>query len=51
MNPLITSTSVTFQSLLKALNAYDGAMILVSHVPEFVKEIKIDETIDLGLLK
>ncbi len=37
--------------IAKALNAYDGAMILVSHVPEFVKEIKIDETIDLGLLK
>jgi ATPase subunit of ABC transporter with duplicated ATPase domains len=37
--------------IARALNAYDGAMILVSHVPEFVKEIKIDETIDLGLLK
>ncbi len=37
--------------IAKALHAYDGAMILVSHVPEFVKEIKIDETIDLGALK
>jgi len=31
-----------------ALNRYDGAMILVSHVPEFVKQIKIDETLDMG---
>jgi ATP-binding cassette subfamily F protein 3 len=37
--------------IAKALNAYDGAMILVSHVPEFVSEIRIDETIDLSLLK
>ncbi|MBI1754871.1 ABC-F family ATP-binding cassette domain-containing protein, partial [Candidatus Azambacteria bacterium] len=30
-----------------ALNAYQGAMILVSHVPEFVKKIRIDEVLDL----
>ena len=30
-----------------ALNAYDGAMILVSHVSEFVQQIRIDETLDL----
>ncbi|MDP3962902.1 MAG: ATP-binding cassette domain-containing protein [bacterium] len=30
-----------------ALNAYTGAMILVSHVPEFVKQIRIDRTLDL----
>jgi ATPase subunit of ABC transporter with duplicated ATPase domains len=30
-----------------ALNKYDGAMILVSHVPDFVKQIRIDETLDL----
>jgi ATPase subunit of ABC transporter with duplicated ATPase domains len=30
-----------------ALNKYDGAMILVSHVPEFVKQIRIDEILDL----
>ncbi len=34
--------------IAKALDAYDGAMILVSHVPEFVKQIRIDETLDLG---
>lgn len=31
-----------------ALDKYEGAMILVSHVPEFVKQIRIDETLDLG---
>ncbi len=30
-----------------ALNKYEGAMILVSHVPEFVAQIRIDETLDL----
>lgn len=31
-----------------ALNKYDGAMVLVSHMPEFVGQIKIDEILDLG---
>ncbi|MCL5017234.1 MAG: ATP-binding cassette domain-containing protein [Patescibacteria group bacterium] len=30
-----------------ALNKFAGAMILVSHIPEFVKQIRIDETLDL----
>lgn len=30
-----------------ALNKYEGAMILVSHIPEFIKQIRIDEIIDL----
>lgn len=30
-----------------ALDAYQGAMILVSHVPEFVEKIRIDEVMDL----
>jgi ATPase subunit of ABC transporter with duplicated ATPase domains len=30
-----------------ALDKYEGAMILVSHVPEFVKQIRIDETLNL----
>src|SRR3990167_2384946 len=34
--------------IAKALDAYEGAMILVSHVPEFVAQIRIDETLDLG---
>ena len=34
--------------IAEALNKYMGAMILVSHVPEFVEKIRIDETLDLG---
>jgi ATPase subunit of ABC transporter with duplicated ATPase domains len=34
--------------IAKALDAYEGAMVLVSHVPEFVSEIRIDETLELG---
>lgn len=33
--------------IAEALNKYDGAMILVSHVPDFVKQIRIDEVLDL----
>ena len=31
-----------------ALNTFEGAMILVSHVPEFVSQIRIDEVLDLA---
>ena len=33
--------------IAEALSNYTGAMILVSHVPEFVSAIRIDETLDL----
>jgi len=33
--------------IAKALDDYQGAMILVSHTPSFVKQIRIDETLDL----
>src|SRR3989339_58807 len=33
--------------IAKALDEYKGAMILVSHVPEFVSQIRIDEVLDL----
>lgn len=33
-----------------ALDRYQGAMILVSHMAEFVKQIRIDQTLDLGAL-
>ena len=33
--------------IAEALNKYAGAMILVSHVPEFVSQIRIDDTLDL----
>ncbi|OGJ10488.1 hypothetical protein A2456_00965 [Candidatus Nomurabacteria bacterium RIFOXYC2_FULL_36_19] len=33
--------------IAKALDEYKGAIVLVSHVPEFVKQIRIDEVLDL----
>lgn len=33
--------------IAKALDHYEGAMVLVSHVPDFVKQIKIDQVLDL----
>jgi len=37
--------------IAEALNQYKGAMILVSHVPDFVELIKIDDILDLSKLK
>ncbi len=34
-----------------ALHEYTGAMILVSHVPDFVEQIRVDEVLDLSVLK
>lgn len=34
--------------IAKALHDYKGTMILVSHVPDFVSQIRIDDTLDLG---
>lgn len=34
--------------IAKALDAYTGAMILVSHVPDFVAKVRIDVTVDLA---
>lgn len=33
--------------IARALDSYKGAMILVSHVPDFVEQIRIDEILDL----
>ncbi len=33
--------------IARALDKYEGAMILVSHVPEFVRQIRIDDILDL----
>jgi ATP-binding cassette subfamily F protein 3 len=33
-----------------AINNFDGAIILISHMPDFVKEIKFNEELDLGKL-
>ena len=35
-------------SIAEALDSYKGAMILVSHVDEFVEKIRIDEELDLN---
>jgi ATP-binding cassette, subfamily F, member 3 len=34
--------------IAKALNQYEGAIILISHMQEFVKDIKVNEYLDLG---
>ncbi len=34
--------------IAKALDSYKGAMILVSHVDEFVNQVRIDKYLDLG---
>ncbi len=34
--------------IAEALDKFEGAMILVSHVPDFVAQIRIDETLDLS---
>ncbi len=36
--------------IAEAVNKYEGAMILVSHMEEFVKEIKIEDELDLRKL-
>jgi len=36
--------------IAKAINNFEGAMILVSHVQDFVDKIKVDSTLDLGSL-
>ncbi len=38
-------------SIANALDKFEGAMIMVSHVPDFVSQIRIDHTIDLNTLK
>jgi ATP-binding cassette subfamily F protein 3 len=34
--------------IAKALDSYEGAMVLVSHVPDFVSQIRIDQHLDLA---
>lgn len=36
--------------IAEALDKYEGAMIMVSHIPDFVAKIRIDEEVDLGKL-
>jgi len=37
--------------IAKAINDFDGAMILVSHAKDFVEKIRTDTTLDLGALR
>lgn len=34
--------------IAKAISDYEGAMIMVSHMPDFVKQIRFDDDLDLG---
>ncbi len=36
--------------IARAINNYQGAVILISHMPDFVSEIKFDKELDLGRL-
>ncbi len=36
--------------IAKALDEYEGAMLMVSHVPDFVSQVRIDQEVDLGSL-
>jgi ATPase subunit of ABC transporter with duplicated ATPase domains len=36
--------------IAQAINDYEGAVIMVSHMPDFVKEIKFTDELDLGKL-
>jgi ATP-binding cassette subfamily F protein 3 len=37
--------------IAEAVNNYEGAVIMVSHMPDFVNAVKFDEYLDLGELK
>lgn len=37
--------------IAQALHEYKGALVLVSHVPEFVEQVRIDHTLDLSATK
>jgi len=36
--------------IAEAVNKYEGAIILISHMPEFVDKIRVDDYLDLGRL-
>lgn len=37
--------------IAKALDSFEGAMIMVSHIPDFVAQIRLDERLDLASIK
>jgi ATP-binding cassette subfamily F protein 3 len=36
--------------IAEAINSFEGPIIMVSHMPDFVKEIKFNDELDLGKL-
>ena len=36
--------------IAKAIDNYKGAIILISHMPDFVKEIKFDDELNLEMI-
>jgi ATP-binding cassette subfamily F protein 3 len=36
--------------IAQALHEYQGALVMVSHIPDFVSQVRIDQTIDLNSL-
>jgi ATPase subunit of ABC transporter with duplicated ATPase domains len=45
------SNHINFRHLpviAESLNKYEGVLILVSHMKDFVEKIKVDEKLDLG---
>lgn len=37
--------------IAEAVNGYEGTLIMVSHMPDFVAKVRIDETLDLGKIQ
>jgi len=37
--------------LAEAINSYEGAMVLISHMEEFVSQIKVNDYLELGKLR
>ncbi len=35
---------------MEAISEYEGAIVMVSHIPDFVSQIRIDEVLDLDSL-
>ena len=47
---LVLAVSLSIPVIAEALDRYEGAMVLVSHAPEFVQKIKIDYILNLEAL-
>lgn len=36
--------------IAEALDSYEGALVMVSHIPDFVSKVRIDQVVDLGAI-